>query len=80
MLPRSGILEGDSQDILLDDTVNIIILQLWSDVLVDLYQTFPVGPGFSQLITRSVNNDFKGSYNVSRIPSCYTKMEIFLTR
>lgn len=64
MLMHSGILEGDSQDVLSDDTVSTVILQLWSNVSADLHQTFLVGPGFSQLITKSVNNDFKSNYNV----------------
>lgn len=45
MLICSGILEGDSQEVLLDDTDNITMLQLLRNAYVDLFQAILVGPG-----------------------------------
>lgn len=48
----------------MDDIVNISMLLLLRNAWVDLYQAILVRSGYSQVRTRSVNDDFKSSYNV----------------
>lgn len=45
MLICSSVLEGDSQEVLLEDIINISILQLLRNVFIDLYQAILGGPG-----------------------------------
>lgn len=61
MLICSETSEGDSQEVPLDDTVNLSMLRLFRNVLQDLYNALLVGSGCNQFRTRSVKYDFKSS-------------------